>query len=58
MSEKDKKDIEEMVKTAKELAERDPRGFMLAKNSMDILKARSDMEKTEKTGADNCENNS
>ena len=47
MSEKDKKDIEEMVKTAKELAERDPQGFMLAKNSMDILKARSDMEKGE-----------
>lgn len=58
MSEKDKKDIEEMVKTAKELAERDPHGFMLAKNSMDILKARSDMEKAEKTGGDNCENNS
>lgn len=44
MSERDKKDIAEMVETAKHLAENDPQGFMLAKNSMDILKARSDME--------------
>lgn len=48
MSEKDKKDIAEMVKTAKHLAENDPQGFMLAKNSMDILKARSDMDAIEK----------
>ena len=50
MSEKDKKEIAEMVKTAKHLAENDPQGFMLAKNSMDILKARSDMEAVEKKG--------
>lgn len=47
MSEKDRKEIAEMVKKAKYLAENDPQGFMLAKNSMDILKARSDMEAVE-----------
>lgn len=47
MSEKDKKDIAEMVKKAKYLAENDPQAFMLAKNSMDILKARSDMDDLE-----------
>lgn len=47
MSEKEKKDIKEMVETAKYLAEKDPMGLMLAKNSMDILKARADMEKSE-----------
>ena len=36
---KRKKDIKEMVETAKYLAEKDPMGLMLAKNSMDILKA-------------------
>lgn len=47
MSEKDRKEIAEMVKKAKYLAENDPQGFMLAKNSMDILKARSDMNAVE-----------
>ena len=47
MSEKDRKEIAEMVKKAKYLAENDPQGFMLAKNSMDILKARSDMDAVE-----------
>lgn len=47
MSEKDRKEIAEMVKKAKYLAENDPQGFMLAKNSMDILKARSDMDVVE-----------
>lgn len=47
MSEKEKKDIKEMVETAKYLAEKDPMGLMLAKNSMDILKARADLEKDE-----------
>lgn len=47
VSEKEKREIAEMVKTARHLAEHDPQGFMLAKNSMDILKARSDMEKVE-----------
>lgn len=45
MSEKERKDIAEMVETAKELAEKDPQGFMLAKNSLDILKARAAMDK-------------
>lgn len=47
MSEKEKRDIAEMVETAKELAKKDPQGFMLAKNSMDILKARADLERGE-----------
>lgn len=47
MSEKDRKEIAEMVKKAKYLVENDPQGFMLAKNSMDILKARSDMDAVE-----------
>lgn len=47
MSDKDKSDIAEMVETAKVLAEKDPQGFRLAKNSVDILKARSDIEKEE-----------
>ena len=45
MGEKEKRDIAEMVETAKELAKKDPQGFMLAKNSMDILKARADLER-------------
>lgn len=44
MSDKEKKEIADMVATAKELARKDPQGFMLAKNSVDILKARADME--------------
>lgn len=47
MSDKDKKEIAEMVRKAKHLAENDPQGFMLAKNSIDILKARSDMDAVE-----------
>ena len=46
MSEKEKKEIAEMVATAKYLAENDQQGFLIAKANMDILKARSDMEKT------------
>lgn len=44
MSEKEKKEIAEMVETAKYLAKNDPQSLMLAKNSMDVLKARADME--------------
>ena len=47
MSEKEKKDIHEMVETAKYLAEHDPAGLIIAKSNMDILKARVDMEKRE-----------
>lgn len=52
MGEKEKKDIQEMVETAKYLAENDPQGLLIAKSNMDILKARSDLEliKQEKTG--------
>lgn len=44
MSEKEKNEIAEMVKAAKQLAEHDPQSFLLAKNSISILKARADME--------------
>lgn len=47
MSEKEKRDIQEMVENAKILAERDPQAFMIAKSNMDILKARSDLEKAQ-----------
>ena len=48
MSERDKIEIESMVQTARYLAENDPQGLMLAKNSMDILKARCEMERETK----------
>lgn len=47
VSEKEKRDIQEMVENAKILAERDPQAFMIAKSNMDILKARSDLEKAQ-----------
>lgn len=47
MSEKEKKEICEMVEAAKYLAEHDPTGLIIAKSNMDILKARADMEKRE-----------
>lgn len=49
MSEKEKKDIAEMVKTARELAKKDPQGFLIAKSNIDILKARADMEREKET---------
>ena len=45
VSEKDKKDIAEMVETAKYLAEHHPQGLLITKSSMDILKARADMDR-------------
>ena len=45
MSGKEKKDIAEMVKTARELAEKDPQGFLIAKSNIHILKARADMDR-------------
>ena len=47
MSEKEKKEIQQMVQHAKILAGRDPQGCMIAKSNMDILKARSDLEKAQ-----------
>lgn len=47
MDEKEKREIAEMVETAKELAEKDPQGFRLVKSSVDILKARADLEEQE-----------
>lgn len=49
MSEKEKKDIAEMVKTARELAKTDPQGFLIAKSNIDILKARADMDREPET---------
>lgn len=51
MSEKEKKEIAEMVETAKHLAAHDPQAFMIAKSNMDILKIRADMDKQEKEPA-------
>ena len=48
MSEKEKKEIAEMVETAKHLAVHDPQAFMIAKSNMEILKIRADMDKQEK----------
>lgn len=44
MSEKEKKEIAEMVETAKHLAANDPQAFMIAKSNMEILKIRADMD--------------
>lgn len=46
MSEQERKDIREMVETAKYLAEHDRTALLLAKNAMDTLKARCDLVKT------------
>lgn len=45
MSEKEKKEIQEMVETAKYLAENDPQSLVIAKTGLDMLKARCDMDK-------------
>lgn len=45
MSEKEKKEIAEMVKTAELLAEHDPQGLLIAKSNLDILKNRCEIEK-------------
>ena len=52
MSEKEKKEIAEMVKTVRELAKKDPQGFLIAKSNIDILKARADMEREQETEKD------
>lgn len=51
MSEKEKKEIAEMVEIAKHLATHDPQAFMIAKSNMEILKIRADMDKQEKEPA-------
>lgn len=52
MSGKEKKDIAEMVKTASELAKKDPQGFLIAKSNIDILKARADMVRGQEADKD------
>ncbi len=46
MDNKKEKDIEEMVETAKYLAENDPQSLLIAKAGMDMLKARCDIAKS------------
>lgn len=48
MSEKEKKEIQEMVETAQMLAEHDPQSLLIAKSNFDILKARCEIEKAAK----------
>lgn len=48
MGKKERKDIRDMVDTARILAENDPLGFMIVKSNIDVLKARHDMELAEK----------
>ncbi|MBS4961397.1 MAG: hypothetical protein KHZ62_11405 [Clostridiales bacterium] len=52
MEEREKNEIREMVQKAKYLADHDPQGLLLAKTSIDILKARCDIEQEgeEKSG--------
>lgn len=45
LTEKEKKEIEEIVETAKILAREDPTGLLLMKDRMETLKTRCDMEK-------------
>lgn len=45
MGKKERKDIKDMVETAKILAEHDPQSFMIIKSNVEVLKTRLDMEK-------------
>lgn len=45
MSEKEKREMAEMVETARYLAENDPYALMIAKSNIDILKVRCEMDK-------------
>lgn len=45
MSEKDKKDIKNLVESVKCLAENDPQALLIVKSNVDILKARCDLDK-------------
>lgn len=47
MSSKERKDIREMIESAKDLADKDPQGFMIIKSNIEVLKTRSDMDKSE-----------
>lgn len=48
MGEQERNNIREMVETAKYLAEHDQFALLLAKNTMDALKARCDLVKANK----------
>lgn len=49
MDNKKEKDIEEMVETAKYLAENDPQSLLIAKAGMDMLKVRCDLAKSKES---------
>lgn len=49
MNEKEKQELKELVEVAKYLADNDPPGLFLAKNNMDILKARCDLVRAEES---------
>lgn len=49
VSEKDRKDIAEMTETSKYLEGHDPQGILIAKSNMNILKARAEMDREQKT---------
>lgn len=46
MSEKEKKEIAEMLETAELLAKHDPQGLMIVKSNLDILKSRCEIERS------------
>lgn len=48
MSEKERKEIDEMVETAKMLAEHDPESLAIGKAALDALKVRCEIERTKK----------
>ena len=48
MSEKERKEIDEMVETAKMLAEHDPERLAIGKAALDALKVRCEIERTKK----------
>ena len=45
MSKEERKDIRSMIEAVTALAEKDPKAFMIAKSNVEILKARSDMDR-------------
>ena len=45
MGVKEKKDIKSIVESVKFLAANDPQGFMILKSKVDVLKARSDLDR-------------
>lgn len=51
MGKEEKKDIKDIVKTAKILAENDPQSLIIIKSNIEVLKIRHDMELADRAGA-------